>query len=52
MAPASGGRRWPSARNDGGAGACRFDRSMEYPREIFNQAWELGLVNTHIAEVR
>lgn len=25
---------------------------MEYPREIFDQAWELGLVNTHIPEVR
>ena len=24
---------------------------MEYPREIFNKAWELGLVNTHIPEV-
>ena len=25
-----------------------YDASMEYPREIFNKAWELGLVNTHI----
>mmetsp|Transcript_16341 Transcript_16341/g.51932 ORF Transcript_16341/g.51932 Transcript_16341/m.51932 type:complete len:415 (-) Transcript_16341:59-1303(-) len=30
--------------------AAEFDQSMEYPREIFNQAWELGLVNTHISE--
>ena len=28
--------------------AQEFDQSMEYPREIFNKAWELGLVNTHI----
>jgi acyl-CoA dehydrogenase len=27
---------------------AQYDLSMEYPREIFNAAWELGLVNTHI----
>merc|ERR1719231_246657 len=30
--------------------AAEFDKSMEYPTEIFNQAWEQGLVNTHIDE--
>lgn len=28
--------------------AAHYDKTMEYPREIFNEAWELGLVNTHI----
>ena len=27
-----------------------FDSTMEYPREVFNLAWELGLVNTHVPE--
>lgn len=31
--------------------AAEFDKSMEYPKEIFNEAWKLGLVNTHIPEV-
>ncbi|KAL1508827.1 hypothetical protein AB1Y20_004922 [Prymnesium parvum] len=30
--------------------AAEYDRSMAFPREIFNKAWELGLVNTHIPE--
>lgn len=30
--------------------AAELDRTMEYPTEIFNKAWELGLVNTHIPE--
>ncbi len=29
--------------------AAHYDRTMEYPEEIFKQAWELGLVNTHIS---
>ncbi|CEG36017.1 medium-chain specific acyl-mitochondrial-like [Plasmopara halstedii] len=27
-----------------------YDQSMEYPHKIFQKAWELGLVNTHIPE--
>ena len=30
--------------------AAEYDRSMEFPRPLFNKAWELGLVNTHIGE--
>lgn len=30
--------------------AAEHDRTMEFPRAIFNKAWELGLVNTHIPE--
>ena len=30
--------------------AAQDDQTMEFPREVFNQAWELGLVNTHIPE--
>uniref|UniRef100_A0A7S1CN11 Medium-chain specific acyl-CoA dehydrogenase, mitochondrial n=1 Tax=Bicosoecida sp. CB-2014 TaxID=1486930 RepID=A0A7S1CN11_9STRA len=30
--------------------ADKYDRSMEYPVDVFKQAWELGLVNTHIPE--
>ena len=30
--------------------AAEYDRTMAYPEEIFNKAWELGLVNTHIPE--
>ncbi len=30
--------------------AAQYDQTMEFPREVFNQAWELGLVNTHIPE--
>lgn len=29
-----------------------YDQTMEYPQEIFEKAWELGLINTHIPEVR
>lgn len=28
------------------------DTTMEFPQEIFGKAWELGLVNTHVPEVR
>ncbi|EQC33082.1 acyl-CoA dehydrogenase [Saprolegnia diclina VS20] len=27
-----------------------YDQTMEYPKEIFDKAWELGLVNGHIPE--
>jgi acyl-CoA dehydrogenase len=30
--------------------AAEYDRTMEFPRPIFDKAWELGLVNTHIPE--
>eukprot|EP00962_Isochrysis_galbana_P051908 scaffold23320_cov129-Isochrysis_galbana.AAC.6 len=30
--------------------AADYDRTMQYPTEVFNKAWELGLVNTHIPE--
>jgi len=30
--------------------AADLDRSGEYPEDLFNQAWELGLVNAHIPE--
>jgi len=30
--------------------AAKFDKSMDYPQEIFKQAWELGLVNSHVPE--
>merc|ERR1719174_2829191 len=30
--------------------AAEYDQSMEFPREVFDQAWELGLVNGHIPE--
>lgn len=29
-----------------------YDQTMEYPQEIFEKAWELGLVNSHVPEVR
>jgi acyl-CoA dehydrogenase len=28
--------------------ADKYDRSMEYPRDIFEKAWKLGLVNMHV----
>merc|ERR1712134_121369 len=28
--------------------AAYYDKTMEYPQEIFTQAWELGLVNGHV----
>jgi acyl-CoA dehydrogenase len=28
--------------------AAELDRTMEYPKEIFSEAWKLGLVNMHI----
>ena len=30
--------------------AAKYDKTMEYPREIFNEAWKLGLLNPHIPE--
>lgn len=30
--------------------AAKYDKSMEYPQDIFKQAWELGLVNSHVPE--
>lgn len=30
--------------------AAYHDQTMEYPQEIFEKAWELGLVNCHIGE--
>ncbi|KAG5511214.1 hypothetical protein JKF63_07156 [Porcisia hertigi] len=30
--------------------AAEYDRSMEYPRDVYKQAWELGLTNMHIPE--
>ena len=30
--------------------AAKYDQTMEYPQEIFKQAWELGLVNSHVPE--
>ncbi len=30
--------------------AAEYDRSMEFPQPVFEKAWELGLVNTHIPE--
>ncbi|CAN0334588.1 unnamed protein product [Ectocarpus fasciculatus] len=28
--------------------AAKYDKSMEYPHDVFKKAWELGLVNAHI----
>eukprot|EP00617_Octactis_speculum_P002248 CAMPEP_0185775030 /NCGR_PEP_ID=MMETSP1174-20130828/80967_1 /TAXON_ID=35687 /ORGANISM="Dictyocha speculum, Strain CCMP1381" /LENGTH=416 /DNA_ID=CAMNT_0028462479 /DNA_START=10 /DNA_END=1260 /DNA_ORIENTATION=+ len=30
--------------------AAEFDKSMDFPADIFDEAWELGLVNAHIPE--
>lgn len=30
--------------------AAYHDQTMEYPQEIFEKAWELGLVNCHVSE--
>ena len=30
--------------------AAEYDKTMEFPRPVFDKAWELGLVNTHIPE--
>lgn len=30
--------------------SAQYDKSGEFPQEIFEKAWELGLVNTHIPE--
>jgi acyl-CoA dehydrogenase len=36
------------AREDMMPKSATYDATGEYPREIFNKAWELGLVNMHI----
>lgn len=38
------------AREEMMPAAAHHDQTMEYPFEIFNKAWELGLVNCHIGE--
>jgi acyl-CoA dehydrogenase len=30
--------------------AAEYDRTMEFPQPVFEKAWELGLVNTHVPE--
>jgi acyl-CoA dehydrogenase len=30
--------------------AAEYDKSMEFPKPLFDKAWELGLVNTHVPE--
>ena len=30
--------------------ASEYDKSMKFPRPVFDKAWSLGLVNTHIPE--
>ena len=30
--------------------AGHYDQTMEYPTPIFEKAWELGLINTHVPE--
>jgi len=30
--------------------AAEYDRTMEYPVPVFEKAWELGLINTHVPE--
>ena len=30
--------------------AAEYDRTMAFPHDIFQEAWELGLVNAHIPE--
>jgi len=30
--------------------AAHYDKTMEYPQDIFTAAWELGLVNCHVGE--
>ena len=30
--------------------AAQYDKSGEFPQDIFQKAWELGLVNTHIPQ--
>eukprot|EP00758_Cryptobia_borreli_P010022 Tbor_TRINITY_DN5529_c1_g1::TRINITY_DN5529_c1_g1_i1::g.12919::m.12919/K00249/ACADM, acd; acyl-CoA dehydrogenase len=30
--------------------AAELDRTMAYPKEIFDKAWELGLINMHVPE--
>merc|ERR1719473_327509 len=30
--------------------AAHYDQTMEYPTPVFEKAWELGLINTHVPE--
>jgi alkylation response protein AidB-like acyl-CoA dehydrogenase len=30
--------------------AAKYDKTMEFPQDVFEKAWELGLVNTHVPE--
>ena len=30
--------------------AAEYDRTMAFPQPVFEKAWELGLVNTHVPE--
>ncbi|ORC85317.1 putative acyl-CoA dehydrogenase [Trypanosoma theileri] len=30
--------------------AAQYDRSMEYPYDVFKEGWELGLINMHIPQ--
>jgi len=38
------------AREDVMPRVAELDRTMEYPKDLINQAWELGLLNPHIPE--
>ncbi len=31
--------------------AAHYDKTGEFPAEIFKKAWELGLVNTHVPKI-
>ena len=30
--------------------AAHYDQTMEFPKTVFDKAWELGLVNTHVPD--
>ncbi len=38
------------AQNEMAPVAAHYDQTMEFPRPVFDKAWELGLVNTHVPE--
>lgn len=38
------------AANEMAPMAAHYDQTMEFPQPIFEKAWELGLVNTHVPE--
>ena len=38
------------AANEMAPVAAHYDQTMEFPQPIFEKAWELGLVNTHVPE--